>query len=84
MEFLLSDCSEFQREDQFNAIIKQTNPPYPPPGRFRGGGILSLNILSLTLTLGCKNKKRPSGPVKLDLEAGNLVLSNDYYKMFEE
>ena len=30
-------------------------------------------ILSLTLTLGCKNKKQPSGPIELDLEAGNLV-----------
>ena len=28
---------------------------------------------SLTLTLGCKNEKRPSGPIELDLEAGNLV-----------
>ena len=39
LEFLLSDCSEFQREDQFNAIIKQANPPYPhpPTGRMRGG-----------------------------------------------
>ena len=27
----------------------------------------------LTLTLGCKNEKRPSGPIELDLEAGNLV-----------
>ena len=29
---------------------------------------------SLTLTLGFKNEKRPSGPIELDLEAGNLVL----------
>ena len=31
---------------------------------------------SLTLTLGCKSKKRPSGPIELelDLEAGNLVI----------
>ena len=35
--------------------------------------VLLKNILSLTLTLGCKNKKRPSGPIELDLEAGNLV-----------
>ena len=28
---------------------------------------------SLTLTLGYKNKKRPTGPIELDLEAGNLV-----------
>ena len=24
-------------------------------------------------TLGCKNEKRPFGPIELDLEAGNLV-----------
>ena len=27
----------------------------------------------LSLTLGWKNEKRPSGPIELDLEAGNLV-----------
>ena len=32
------------------------------------------DILSLTLTLGWKNEKQPSGPIELDLEAGNLVL----------
>ena len=32
------------------------------------------DILSLTLTLGWKNKKRPSGPIELDLEAGNFVV----------
>ena len=32
-----------------------------------------MDILSLTLTLGGKNEKRPSGPIELDLEAGNLV-----------
>ena len=31
------------------------------------------DIVSLTLTLGWKNKKWPSGPTELDLEAGNLV-----------
>ena len=30
-------------------------------------------MLSLTLTLGWKNEKRPSGPIELDLEAGNIV-----------
>ena len=35
--------------------------------------VLLKDILSLTLTLGWKNKKRPSGPIELDLEAGNLV-----------
>ena len=33
------------------------------------------DIVFLTLTLGWKNEKRPSGPTELDLEAGNLVLS---------
>ena len=36
--------------------------------------VLLKNILSLTLTVGCKNKKQPSSPIELDLEAGNLVL----------
>ena len=31
-------------------------------------------ILFLTLTFGWKNEKQPSGPIELDLEAGNLVL----------
>ena len=43
--------------------------------------VLLKNILSLTLTLGCKNKKRPSGPIELDLEAGNLVLHKDGKKL---
>ena len=32
------------------------------------------DIVFLTLTLGWKNEKRPSGPSELDLEAGNLVI----------
>ena len=36
------------------------------------------DIVSLTLTLGWKNEKRPSCPTELDLEAGNLVLFNKY------
>ena len=36
--------------------------------------VLLKDILSLTLTLGCKNEKQPSGPIELDLEAGNLVV----------
>ena len=32
---------------------------------------------SLTLALGCKNKKQPSGPIELDLEEGNLVSLKD-------
>ena len=31
------------------------------------------DLVSLTLKLGWKNKKRPFGPTELDLEAGNLV-----------
>ena len=31
------------------------------------------DVVSLTLTLGWKNEKQPSGPIELDLEAGNLV-----------
>ena len=32
------------------------------------------DIAFLTLTLGWKNEKPPSGPTELDLEAGNLVI----------
>ena len=35
--------------------------------------VLLKDIVSLTLTLGLKNEKQPSGPIELDLEAGNLV-----------
>ena len=47
--------------------------------------VLLKNILSLTLTLGCKNKKRPSGPLELDLEAGNLVLLSNinFYQLVQ-
>ena len=38
------------------------------------GSWRSLDLV-LTLTLGWKNEKRPSGPTELDLEAGNLVSS---------
>ena len=31
-------------------------------------------FFSLTLILGWKNEKQPSGPIELDLKAGNLVL----------
>ena len=34
-------------------------------------------IIFLTLIFGWKNEKQPSGPIELDLEAGNLV-SNIY------
>ena len=37
-----SDCSEFQREDQFNTVIKQANTP--PLGGMRGGGGVKSNI----------------------------------------
>ena len=36
------------------------------------------DIVFLTLTTGWKNKKKPSGPTELDLEAGNLVLLLKY------
>ena len=39
------------------------------------GSWRSLDLV-LTLTLGWKNEKQPSGPIELDLEAGNLVCSN--------
>ena len=53
-------------------------PPFPlfsqiPKKVFFNDEVLLKDILSLTLTLGWKNKKRPSGPIELDLEAGNLV-----------
>ena len=35
--------------------------------------VLLKDIVSLTLTLGWKNKKQPIGSTELDLEAGNLV-----------
>ena len=34
-------------------------------------------IVSLTLALGWKNEKQPSGPIELHLEAGNIVF--DFY-----
>ena len=54
-------------------------PPFPLFSQiakkvfFNDEGLLK-DMLSLTLTLGWKNEKRPSGPTELDLEAGNLVL----------
>ena len=53
-------------------------PPFPLFSQiakkvfFNDEGLLK-DMLSLTLTLGWKNEKRPSGPIELDLEAGNLV-----------
>ena len=55
-------------------------PPFPLFSQiakkvfFNDEGLLK-DMLSLTLTLGWKNKKRPSVPIELDLEAGNLVCS---------
>ena len=34
-----------------------------------------MDIVSLTLTLGWKDEKQPSGSTELDFEAGNLVSS---------
>ena len=43
----------------------------------RGGGFLEpLPPYQVWLTYGWKNKKQPSGPIELDLEAGNLVCVN--------
>ena len=39
-----------------------------------------VNVHPPPLTLGCKNKKRPFGPIELDLEAGNLVSSINEYQ----
>ena len=53
-------------------------PPFPLFSQiaekvsFNDEGLLK-DMLSLTLTLGGKNEKRPSGPIELNLEAGNLV-----------
>ena len=53
-------------------------PPFPLFSQiakkvfFNDEGLLK-DMLSLTLTLGWKNEKRPSGPIELDLEADNLV-----------
>ena len=33
-----------------------------------------VNVHLPPLTLGCKNKKQPFGPIELDFEAGNLVI----------
>ena len=38
--------------------------------------VLLKDIVSLTLTLGCKNKEQPTGSTELDPEAGNLVFVN--------
>ena len=44
---------------------------------FSRGGIPGSPPLSqVGLTYGWKNKKQPSGPIELDLEAGNLVDTN--------
>ena len=55
-----------------------SRPPFPLLSQiakkffFNDEGHLK-DILSLTLTLGWKNEKQPSGPIELDLGAGNLV-----------
>ena len=43
---------------------------------FSSGGFLEppLPPCQVGLTYGWKSKKQPSGPIELDLEAGNLVL----------
>ena len=62
-------------------------PPFPLFSQiakkvfFNDEGLLK-DMLSLTLTLGWKNEKRPSGPIELDLEAGNLVFNYLQLKVF--
>ena len=45
----------------------------PNPWQDEGSGRGVEDIVSLTVILGWKNKKWPSGPTELDLGAGNLV-----------
>ena len=58
-------------------------PPFPLFSQiakkvfFNDEGLLK-DMLSLTLTLGWKNEKQPSGLIELDLEAGNLVSAYFY------
>ena len=61
---------------------KKSRKNFPYVGRGGGGStniwkipyVSSFLFLKAFLTLGWKNEKRPSGPIELDLEAGNLVL----------
>ena len=62
------------------------SPPFPlfsqiPKKGFFNNEVLLKDILSLTLTLGWKNEKRPSGPIELDLEADNLVYAMIIYDL---
>ena len=64
-------------------FIFLTNPYHPPQARWEGvgGKGVGKNIYIPALkglTLGWKNEKQPSGPIELDLEAGNLVLFLKY------
>ena len=61
-------------------------PPAPPPYFVKYHDydeMLFQNILSLTLTLGCNNKKWPSGPIEIDLEAGNFFCWNCSEKLLK-
>ena len=40
---------------------------------FKGGGVPGATPCQVGLTYRWKNKKQSSGPIELDLEAGNLV-----------
>ena len=62
------------------------SPPFPlfsqiPKKVLFNDEVLLKDILSLTLTLGWKNEKRPSGPIELDLEADNLVYAMIIYDL---
>ena len=58
------------------------DPSSPPPPISSNTTCIVKVIVSLTLTLGWKYKKQPSGPVELDLEAGNLVIFFKWKKHF--
>ena len=71
----------------FHFCQMASRPPFPLLSQiakkffFNDEGHLK-DILSLTLTLGWKNKKQSSGPIELDLEAGNLVDSKSSFTLF--
>ena len=76
-----SDCRHFRdsywsnKNDQSGISRRGPLCLYPIVGGEVKNKIFARMALnhSLTLTLGCKNEKQPSGPIELDLEAGNLV-----------
>ena len=58
------------------SLLSNDRPPPPLITKkkwFFYNEVLLKDIVSLTLTWGWKNEKRPTGSTELDLEAGNLV-----------